>query len=276
MCTNSTPFKTWEQSPGSEGHTWRRKRNKRPHRNIAGGTEELDGWDNWEYGTFKHHWQPGDRTDEEQDLENEDFLWKFLTVDEISTAITTLQGHASEERNGRFEQVLSTRTQRVRLVYENPANANNMWAALRTLDAFGLQFIDVIMDPNQYKAGCPRRKTMVSAMGAQKWLTIQHHHDTPTCLAALREQGYRIIATDVREGAKPISGIDWGGGSGRPLASFDPRPIAVVFGNEMGGISEGMRQACDETFYIPMKGFAESLNVSVAAAVLCSVLEVVY
>ena len=177
--------------------TWRRKRNKRPHRNIAGGTDELKGWKNWEYGTFKHHFQPerGDsdrrsysQHDEGTDdvLQNDDWLWKHLTRSEIASAIATLQEHASDERIARFDQVLSTRTQFVRLVYENPANANNVWAALRTLDAFGLQYVDVILDPEKYKKGCPRRRTMVSAMGAQKWLSLEQHHETHMCIETLR------------------------------------------------------------------------------------------
>ena len=49
------------------------------------------------------------------------------------------------------------------------------------------------------------------------------------------------------------------------IASGDP--VAIVFGNEHSGVSPAMRQLADGTYEIPMRGFVESLNVSVAAAI---------
>jgi len=218
-------------------------------------------WEKWEYGTFQYgHYKPK-IYEEPEVMENDHFLWKYLKPEEIETAVEVLRGYCSDERLQRLEGVLGARTENVRMVYENPANANNVWAALRTLDSFGVQYVDCVMDPIKYKKGW-RRNTMVSAMGAQKWLSLTQHENTASCLDELRGQGYRIIAADLTETSKPIEEIDWNEGK-----------VAVFMGNELTGISDELRAAACETFYIPTKGFAESLNVSVAAAVLCTLLE---
>ena len=68
------------------------------------------------------------------------------------------------------------------IVFENPANANNCWAALRTFDSFGIQNVDVIIDPEQYH-NRNKRSTMTNALGAQKWLSLRQHTTTSDCLA---------------------------------------------------------------------------------------------
>ncbi len=77
-------------------------------------------------------------------------------------------------------------------------------------------------------------------------------------MAALKAQGYRVLAADLKPGTtpSPIQETDWAG-----------QKVAVVMGNEERGITDEMRDACDGTFYIPMMGFAESLNLSVGTAV---------
>lgn len=233
---------------------------------VAGKVAET--WDKWEYGSFQYgHYEPeGFRSPttnyvEDTKAENDHWLWKHLTTAEVDKACTVLEAYCSDERAARLHEVLDARTTHVKFVYENPANANNVWAALRTLDSFGVQDVDVIMDKIQYKQGW-RRNTMVAAMGAQKWLTLTQHGDSASCVATLQEQGYRIVATDLGPTAKPMSEVNWNKGK-----------VAVVMGNELTGISDELRAAADETFFIPTKGFAESLNVSVAAAVLCTLLE---
>src|SRR5690606_32940519 len=75
------------------------------------------------------------------------------------------------------------------------------------------------------------------------------------CARLLREQGYRLIAAHL-EDAVPIGEID-----------FASQPSALVFGNEREGLSDGMLRECDMRMVIPMSGFAQSFNISVAAAV---------
>ena len=105
---------------------------------------------------------------------------------------------------------------------------------------------------------------MVSAMGSQKWLTLSQYGNSNECVDSLQRRGMRVIAADLSSSSKPFQSIDWEEGN---------VPTAIIMGNELTGISDTVRQAADETFYIPMKGFAESLNLSAATAVLVAMLE---
>lgn len=95
-------------------------------------------------------------------------------------------------------------------------------------------------------------------MGAEKWLDLRLHRDTPSCLAQLKERGFLVCATDLGEGAGSLLEL--------PL----DKPLAIVFGTEKVGITEQVREHCDLRFKIPMYGFSQSLNISVAAAVCIS------
>lgn len=71
------------------------------------------------------------------------------------------------------------------------------------------------------------------------------------------------MASDLRPGvSQPIQEVDW-----------SCQPVAVVFGNELVGITEEMRGLCDGTFYIPMMGLTDSFNLSVTSAITLSYLK---
>lgn len=108
-----------------------------------------------------------------------------------------------------------------------------------------------------------RRDTFYSAVGAQKWLTFTQHNSATRCVSKLREQGFRIIASDVNPSAKTLQELDLKPGM----------QLAVVFGNEHSGISPAMRSLADDFFYLPMRGFAESFNMSVASALTVNTLD---
>ena len=92
--------------------------------------------------------------------------------------------------------------------------------------------------------------------GAEKWLDLQVHQSTEDCIAALRARGFRVAVARAGPGAVPASDVDW------------TVPTAFIMGNEARGVSEAAQAAADFGVCIPMVGFAESLNVSVAAALL--------
>ena len=84
------------------------------------------------------------------------------------------------------------------------------------------------------------------------------------CVESLRSKGYRVVASDLKPHKNPI-----------PIQDFDwsSSPVAVVFGNELTGITEEMCEACDHTFYVPMVGLADSFNLSVGSAITLSYLK---
>jgi len=133
-----------------------------------------------------------------------------------------------------------------------------VWAALRTLDAVGVQYCDIIINQERYRSKL-RAGHMTAAMGTQKWMSLRSHQSTESCLQGLRDAGYRIAVTDIHHpNSVPITAVD-----------FTKGKTVIVLGNEENGATEAARRAADVHFYVDMKGFAESLNVSAFCAYLC-------
>eukprot|EP01038_Epipyxis_sp_PR26KG_P009074 gene9074-12238_t len=224
-------------------------------------TAKSDLWTNWEYGTFsaadnhEHVLGDGKRSSKA------DQSWSILNDEEVIIGINALNAYCTPERMNRISNIINHRTSNIRMVFENPGNANNVWAALRTFDSFGIQFIDVIIDSETYTKEW-RKGTMNTALGSQKWLTINEYSNTTLCLQALKNDGYTILATDVHDGSVDVNSAPWN----------ENQKYAIIMGNEERGISNEVKKQMDGSFYIPMKGFAESLNLSVASAVICTVM----
>jgi tRNA(Leu) C34 or U34 (ribose-2'-O)-methylase TrmL len=94
---------------------------------------------------------------------------------------------------------------------------------------------------------------------AHKWLNIAEYESAGSAIAALKSKGYRICVSSLSPEAQPLADV-----------SLDASPVAFVFGNERSGVSSDLVAAADELFTIPMFGFVESTNISVAAAVVAS------
>jgi len=179
----------------------------------------------------------------------------------VKQATSVLQPYINADRTLRIQEVLSKRTKNVKFAFENPANPSNVWACLRTIDSFGVQNVDIIMDPSAYtgsKQTTLQKRGMRTAMGSAKWLTLTQHSSTKEAVECLqKEEGYKVYATDVNSESRDIRDIDFP----------DGEKICIVMGNEDRGISDEMRNLADETFYLPMVGFAESFNLSVATSI---------
>ncbi len=153
------------------------------------------------------------------------------------------------QRWDRMQAVLDRRLGAVRVVVEHLRHAHNLSAVLRTCEALGVQHVHVV-DSAEH-CTWSRRITQ----GAHKWLTVHRHERFDTCAAALRGRGFRLYAAMLDPGAVPLGEI--------PV----DRPVAVVFGNEKAGVSQEARGLCDGAYIIPMAGFVQSFNISVAAAI---------
>lgn len=132
----------------------------------------------------------------------------------------------------------------------DPGNRSSIY---RSAEGLGLYCIDVI-----YPEAARKSQARQVSRGAEKWIEVRTHKTTALGIASLRERGYQIAAADL-EHAQPLEAVDFA------------RPTALVFGNERDGISDELRQAADCRFRLPMQGFAESFNVSVAAAMSMSI-----
>ncbi|EJK49840.1 hypothetical protein THAOC_31244 [Thalassiosira oceanica] len=203
----------------------------------------------------------------------------------VSRSIAALAPYVRPRRLERIDEVLSRRTGRARFLFENPSNPSNVWACLRTLDSFGVQHADVVVDPDAYdgKAAVMQKRGMRTAMGSAVWMTVRQFGSADEALRVIRdEEGCAVYASDLGEGSVDVRDLSWdgrdcpercpdapAGGGGRDAGDgvAEYRPVCIVMGNEDRGISDGMRSAADATFRLPMVGFAESFNLSVATAV---------
>ena len=199
----------------------------------------------------------------QQEFERKHKLWNSLDKKFVEDATNILLPFIQEERWERIQSIMKQRTGHVKFLYENPANPSNVFACLRTLDSFGIQHVDVVIQSGQYKgkAALSQKRGMRTAMGSAKWLTIQNHISTELALENIRREGYRIVCTDVNPSSKDIRDVDW---------DVSDKKICVIMGNEQRGISSAVKEMADESFYLPMSGMAESFNLSVATAITCA------
>ncbi len=167
------------------------------------------------------------------------------TADEV---ITGLEAHISEPRRESIAAVVSNRTFNVVTVCDGLYDRGNVSAVMRSAEGFGFAQMHVLEMLAKFKT------SKRVANGADKWLDLHRYRERQPCISFLKEHGYRIVATHL-EAAKPIHEIDF------------TRPTAIVYGNERDGVSEEILEAADERVIIPMLGFAQSFNISVAAAV---------
>lgn len=156
----------------------------------------------------------------------------------------------TQERYRRLVEVSARRQTDVSVVAENLTDPHNISALMRSADAFGIQTVDVIGQPEEFQ-GHPK-----TSSSAREWLTIRNHPTIQSCFQKLRSEGKRVYATRLDPQAKSIFAIDW------------TVPCAIVMGNEHSGVSEAAARLADEAVYIPMVGMVQSLNVSVATAVI--------
>jgi tRNA G18 (ribose-2'-O)-methylase SpoU len=193
--------------------------------------------------------------------------WQTIDPELVQKATDVLLPYVMPDRWERIQSAFQKRTKNARFLFENPANPSNVWACLRTLDSFGIQHVDVVIQSGKYKgkAAISQKRGMRTAMGSAKWLTVRNHLTTSHALEAVRDE-YHIVCTDVNPDSKDIREVDWDA-SGKKLL--------VVMGNEQYGISDEVKALADETFYLPMTGFAESFNLSVATAITCAHLSAV-
>jgi len=162
--------------------------------------------------------------------------------------------YVTPQRQARFADVLDQRTRRITVVLEDFYDSHNIGAVLRTCDAFGVQDVHVIEDQHEFE------HVPEIALGSQKWLTLHRYAGGPNprieCVAALRRAGYRLLAVTPHAEAQSPEDVDV------------TQPCALAFGTEKEGLTSEIMSVADGAVRIPMCGFVESLNVSVAAA-LC-------
>lgn len=183
-------------------------------------------------------------------VSNVDFIHRLFETGLLQEKERWICEMVQPERLMRFYQVLNQRTRYLSVLLEAVDDGHNQAAVLRTADAFGIQDVYVVAGNKPFE---PNKKV---TQGADKWLTIKERPGLQSAITDLKSKGYQIYATYLGEGAVPVQDIDLS------------KPTVLIFGNEHKGISEEAAGLADGKFYIPMYGFVQSFNISVAAALV--------
>ncbi|HTN51805.1 MAG TPA: RNA methyltransferase [Anaeromyxobacter sp.] len=153
-------------------------------------------------------------------------------------------------RRARIDEVVAGRTRTLTVVMEAFCDPQNVNAVLRTCEAFGVQELHAVEGVMK-----PYDRNKKISQNADKWLDVRRWRSTAECLGHLRAEGFAVYATHLGAGSRPLSALPFAG------------KVALVFGNEHRGVSSEARALADACYAIPMRGFVQSLNVSVAAAI---------
>ncbi|MUM76217.1 tRNA methyltransferase [Pseudodesulfovibrio sp. F-1] len=157
----------------------------------------------------------------------------------------------SEKRKQRIEGVLSRRQKDLTLIMDNIWDPHNVSAVLRSCDAFGVSDVHLYYTTSQWPD--LGRK---SSGSAKKWIRLHQHVDAGAMVEVLNQEGGQVLRTGFSPTARPVMDFDF------------TRPTAVVLSNEHRGTSPELAALVPDEVYIPMQGMVQSLNVSVAAAII--------
>ncbi|MCE3010739.1 MAG: RNA methyltransferase [Proteobacteria bacterium] len=157
----------------------------------------------------------------------------------------------TQERIQKIEKVLEGRTFSNPIVLENIYDRGNASAVMRSAEALGFGQVHMIELGEKFK------ESQRTTAGADKWVELKKWKSTRACVDHLKEQGFKIAVTYLDASSVPLSEVDFA------------KPTALVLGNEKDGVSPEMVAAADYKVVIPMTGFVQSYNISVAAALGC-------
>lgn len=153
------------------------------------------------------------------------------------------------ERYQRIQQVLKTRQTDLTLCLEEVHKPNNVSAVIRTADATGLHKIHAIW-PDEM------RTLSHTSAGARNWVEVDTHDSISDAIRELKSQGMQVLVTNLSDTAVDFRNIDY------------TKPTAIILGSEKVGASEQAKKLADQDIIIPMMGMVQSLNVSVASAII--------
>src|SRR5690554_336991 len=156
----------------------------------------------------------------------------------------------SPERFERISKLLDQRQPDLTLCLESVHKNHNLAALVRTADAVGIHEVHAIWYERHF------RLTRGAAVGSEKWVKVHHHDGLTPCIEQLRSEGKQVLVTNLSDQAVDFRAIDY------------TKPTAIIMGQERRGVTPEAIAAADHEIIIPMVGMAESLNVSVAAAVI--------
>jgi tRNA (guanosine-2'-O-)-methyltransferase len=163
-----------------------------------------------------------------------------------------LKNYLTDSRRKKIESVTSSRCFSILPILEGLYDQGNVSAVLRTAEGLGFGGAVIVQTQEKFKV------SQRTSAGADKWLLTKKYSDPTIAVNELKEHGYRVIATSLHPQAQGMEHFQWN------------EPTAIIFGNEKEGVSQATLKMADAHLYIPMRGFVQSFNISVAAAIVLS------
>lgn len=164
--------------------------------------------------------------------------------------IAALEPYATPARRARLQGVFAQRIDAVTVLTDKLYDPHNGAAVLRSCDAFGVGVVHAVEKPAQ-----PLLSTRGVSRGAERWVEVRASEHLDEVVAAVRARGHELVATHPEGELAPAD------------LGLLPR-VCLVIGNERDGIRDELRAHCSRSVRVPMRGFVESLNLSVTTAIL--------
>jgi tRNA (guanosine-2'-O-)-methyltransferase len=147
-----------------------------------------------------------------------------------------------------MREVLKGRLRNLHVALESVYQRHNVSAILRTCDAMGLHHVHLVENREHFVP------VNGASRGAERWLNVQNHAGAETAIKALQDAGVKVYVADLDDEALVPEEL--------PI----DEPLCLWFGTELIGVTPQAKAAADGVVCVPMRGFSQSLNVGVAAA----------
>lgn len=154
------------------------------------------------------------------------------------------------ERFQRIHEVLATRQPDLTVCMEEVHKPNNVSAIIRTADAVGVHKVHAVWPKSNM------RVLSNTSAGARNWVELDVHDSMIDAVSSLKAQGMQVLATNLSDTAIDFREVDY------------TKPTAIILGGEKNGITPEALAMADQDIIIPMVGMVQSLNVSVASALI--------
>jgi len=153
-------------------------------------------------------------------------------------------------RNDKIVELLERRQPDLTVIMDEVHKPHNLAAIVRTCDAVGIGQVHAIYPEGELKS-CHK-----TSQGSNRWVETQVHANLESGVQQLKDQGVTILAAHFSELSVDFRQIDY------------TQPTAILLGSEKFGVSERAAELVDGHVLVPMLGMVQSLNVSVATAVI--------
>jgi tRNA (guanosine-2'-O-)-methyltransferase len=162
----------------------------------------------------------------------------------------------NERRENKLKNTAGFRQPDFSILMENVQDNHNFGAVLRSADAVGVSAVYMLHHGGLVNHNEPFVLGKRSSMGTRKWVDVNFYNDFDATIQYLKQRYMRIYAAAPHvPGAVSLYDLDL------------TQPFVFAMGNESEGLSASLIDIADQVYFIPQFGMAESLNVSVAAAI---------